>query len=140
MPAPRNNHDTSSQRRIRAIQRLSRRPATRTPIASANGTVNPAYPMNSSGGWMIIAGSWSIGFRPRPSGGATPPIGWNGLAAKSSSTPKKPQTSAMAATATACSVPTRFFQPTAAIMHRIASSHAHSRRLPSCPAHSAASL
>ena len=41
-------------------------------MAMANGTVSEAKPMNSTGGWMVIHGSWSSGFRPCPSGGTRP--------------------------------------------------------------------
>ncbi len=42
-------------------------------MAIANGTASEENPVNSTGGWIVIHGSWSSGFNPWPSGGAWPP-------------------------------------------------------------------
>ena len=64
---------------------------------------------------MIIPGSWSMGFSPRPSGGTMPSNRVKGLAAESSIAAKKPQTTASVATATAWSVPSSRRKPMTAM-------------------------
>ena len=48
-------------------------------IANAKGTESDANPMNMTGGWITIHGSWSKGFRPTPSAGAGGGRSLNGL-------------------------------------------------------------
>ena len=58
------------------------------PTANANGIVNSVYPEYSIGGWNIMAGWRSSGFRPAPSigvGDSCP----NGVSRKTSSPQKK---------------------------------------------------
>src|SRR5437867_1487125 len=43
---------------------------TSAAIAIANGITSEENPVNSTGGWIVIHGSWSSGFRPLPSIGA----------------------------------------------------------------------
>ena len=61
MPSVRNVR--SAQGSARVIQ-PSQRFFHRAAIANANGTESEAKPMNMTGGWMTIHGSWRRGFRP----------------------------------------------------------------------------
>ena len=70
MPIPRHSQAASANGRVVRSQSASRRRVTSAPTANANGIVNSVYPEYSIGGWNIIAGWRSSGFRPRPSTGA----------------------------------------------------------------------
>ena len=45
---------------------------TSAAMAIANGTTSEEKPVNRTGGWIVIQGSWSSGFKPFPSAGACP--------------------------------------------------------------------
>ena len=68
MAVPRVRNVSRAQGRARTTQ-SSQRFFQRAAIAKAKGTEREAKPVNMTGGWMTIQGSWSSGFRPTPSWG-----------------------------------------------------------------------
>src|SRR5262245_8263870 len=98
-------------------------------MAKENGTDSDAKPMNITGGWMTIHGSWRRGFKPTPSAGAGGGRSLNGLCRHRIAISPRKVARYTTMTGASCSLALR--QTKSPIS---APQKHHSRNDPSCPA------